>query len=218
MPLLRFPDPRLADEDGVVAFGGDLHPTTLLAAYRQGIFPWPVNGLPMVWFSPAERAVLRFAELHLPRSLARAWRQHRWQLTLDRAFAAVIAACAQAPRPGQDGTWITPELERAYVRLHHMGIAHSAEVWDGDQLVGGIYGVAVDGVFSGESMFHRAPNASKVALLHLVGHLQSRGLDWIDIQVMTPHMQRLGARDLPRDEFLTLLYETRQRGLVLFGG
>lgn len=217
MPLLRFPDPRQADEDGVVAVGGDLHPKTLLAAYRQGIFPWPVEGLPMLWFSPAQRAVLRFDELHLPRSLRRAWNQHGWQLTVDRAFAAVIGACAKAPRPGQRGTWITAEVQRAYIRLHRMGIAHSVEVWDGETLVGGIYGVEVDGVFAGESMFHRAPNASKVALLHLIEHVRRRGLDWLDIQVMTPHMERLGARNLPRDEFLALLYETRKRGLVLFG-
>ena len=216
MPAVRFPDPRLADEEGLVAIGGDLRPTTVMTAYRCGIFPWPTEGLPMLWFSPAARGVLRFADLHLPRSLRRAMRQARWTFTIDRSFAAVIDACASAPRPGQDGTWITRHVRDAYVHLHRLGHAHSAEVWDGEELVGGIYGVDVDGAFAGESMFHRRPNASKAALLHLVGHLSARGLDWLDIQVMTPHMERLGARPVPRDAFLDLLADTRGRGLVLF--
>lgn len=216
MPILHFPDPRRADDDGLVAIGGDLAPATLLAAYRRGIFPWPTEGMPMLWFSPGERGVLRFADLHLPRSLRPALRRAAWELSIDRDFAAVIDACAAAPRPGQDGTWITAEVRRAYLRLHALGHAHSVEVWEDDELVGGIYGVDVDGAFAGESMFHRRPNASKAALLHLVDHLAGRGLDWLDIQVMTPHMARLGARPVPRDEFLALLAATRARGLRLF--
>lgn len=217
MPLVQFPDPRRADEEGLVAVGGDLDPETLLSAYRRGIFPWPSEGLPMLWFSPGSRGVLRFADLHLPRSLRRALRQGTWTLTIDRAFAAVIDACAKAPRPAQDGTWITRRVRSAYIRLHQMGRAHSVEAWEGEELVGGIYGVDVDGAFAGESMFHRRPNASKAALLHLIEHLRGRGLDWLDIQVMTPHMARLGAGELPRDQFLRLLAETRSRGLRLFG-
>lgn len=216
MPILNFPDPRTADDDGLVAIGGDLAPATLLSAYRRGIFPWPTEGLPLLWFSPGERGVLHFADLHLPRSLRRALRLASWEYTIDRAFTAVIDACASSPRPEQEGTWITPQMRRAYIRMHERGHAHSVEVWDGDELVGGIYGMDVDGAFAGESMFHRRPNASKAALLHLVEHLQSRGLDWLDIQVITPHMARLGARPMPRDEFLKLLAATRARGLTLF--
>lgn len=216
MPVLRFPDPRTATEEGVVAVGGDLHPDSLLLAYRQGIFPWPVEGMPLLWFSPAERGVLDFADLHLPRSLVRARRRSTLRCTIDKAFAAVIRACADAPRPGQAGTWITPEIITAYVRLHRMGIAHSVDVWHDDRLAGGIYGVDVDGAFAAESMFHREPNASKLALLFLVDHLRAHGLDWLDIEVLSPHLERLGAKAISRDEFLERLRRTRARRLRLF--
>jgi len=217
MPVRRFPDPRSATVDGIVAIGGDLEPETLQCAYAQGIFPWPVAGLPLLWFSPPERGVLDFAELHIPRSLARARRRCGYRLTIDAAFSSVIRACASTPRPGQLGTWITPEIIVAYERLHALGIAHSVEAWADDCLVGGIYGVDAGGAFAGESMFYRAPDASKIALLHLVEHLAARGLDWLDIQVLTPHMARLGARAMPRDAFLARLAATRRRGLRLFG-
>jgi leucyl/phenylalanyl-tRNA--protein transferase len=217
VPVRRFPDPRSATRDGLVAVGGDLHPETLQLAYRQGIFPWPAPGLPLLWFSPPERGVLDFADLHVPRSLSRASRQTTFRLTVDGDFSAVIRACAAMPRPGQDGTWISADIIAAYERLHRLGMAHSAEAWDGDRLVGGIYGVDVDGAFAAESMFYREPNASKLALLHLVSHLASRGLDWLDIQVLTPHMARLGAQAVARDGFLARLAATRSRGLQLFG-
>lgn len=216
MPFRRFPDPDSATRDGLVAVGGDLHPDTLRQAYRQGIFPWPTPGLPLLWFSPPERGILEFADLHVPRSLARARRRHPFHLTVDADFAGVIRGCAETPRPGQDGTWITGEIIEAYERLHGLGIAHSVEARDAGRLVGGIYGVAVDGAFAAESMFYRAPNASKLALLHLIEHLGSRGLDWLDIQVLTPHMARLGARGVARDRFLARLAATRARGLQLF--
>jgi leucyl/phenylalanyl-tRNA---protein transferase len=216
MPVLEFPDPRSANPEGIVAVGGDLHPQSLLQAYRQGIFPWPVKGLPLLWFSPAERGVLEFAELSIPRSLARARRQTGLRFTIDAVFAEVIRACAATARPGQAGTWITPGIIAAYTRLHRMSIAHSVEAWNGERLVGGIYGVDVDGVFAAESMFYREPNASKLALLHLIDHLQSRGLDWLDIQVLTPHVARLGGKAIPRDEFLAKLQRTRARHLQLF--
>lgn len=203
-------------QDDIVAVGGDLEPATLLRAYRHGIFPWPVEGLPLLWFCPGERAILEFAHLHLGRSLARARRRSPLRFTVDAAFSAVIRGCAETPRPRQDGTWITAEMLAAYTRLHRLGIAHSVEAWRDEALVGGVYGLAVDGAFVAESMFHREANASKLVLLHLVGHLSARGLDWMDVQVMTPHLERLGARPVPRETFLDRLAHTRARGLDLF--
>ena len=217
MPILRFPDPRHTGPEGVVALGGDLHPDSLRLAYSQGIFPWPMEGMPLLWFCPPERAILDFARLHIPRSLARERRRSRLTFTIDRAFDQVIEGCQGARRPGQEGTWITPAMRQAYCRFHRLGYAHSAEAWDeGGNLVGGIYGVAVEGTFAGESMFYRQPYASKLAMLHLIDHLGSRGLDWMDIQMMTPHMQAMGAREIPRDVFLRRLKATQARGLALF--
>jgi len=216
MPVVAFPDPRSANADGVVAIGGDLHPESLRLAYRNGIFPWPHDGYPLLWFCPAERGVLEFAELHIPRSLERARRRSAVRCTIDAAFADVIRACATSPRPGQEGTWITPAIIAAYTRLHRLGIAHSAEAWNGTRLVGGIYGIEVDGAFAAESMFYREPNASKLALLHLIDHLRRHGLEWVDIQMLTPHMARLGAKAIPREVFLAKLRRTRARGLRLF--
>ncbi len=218
MPVAQFPDPRSANSDGIVAVGGDLHPHSLLLAYRQGIFPWPVEGFPLLWFCPAQRGVLEFGELHLPRSLARARRQTALRFSIDAAFPQVIRGCAETPRPGQEGTWISAEIIAAYVRLHRMGIAHSVEAWRGTRLVGGLYGVDVDGAFAAESMFYQEPNASKLALLHCIEHLRARGLDWIDIQVLTPHLARLGAKGIDRTAFLDKLRRTRARGLRLFPG
>jgi leucyl/phenylalanyl-tRNA--protein transferase len=216
MPVTAFPDPRTANEYGVVAVGGDLHPDTLLLAYRQGIFPWPHDGYPLLWFSPPERGVLEFADLHVPRSLARARKQTTLRFSIDAAFPTVIRACAGTPRPGQDGTWITPQIVAAYTRLHRMGIAHSAEAWNGEHLVAGVYGLDVDGAFAAESMFYREPNASKLVLLHLIEHLRAHGLDWLDVQVLTPHVARLGGKAIDREVFLEKLRRTRARGLRLF--
>ena len=217
MPVLRFPDPRDTTPEGIVAVGGDLHPDTLRLAYGQGIFPWPHDGLPLLWFCPPERAILDFGRLHVPRRLARIRRQSRLTFTMDRAFPQVIAACRRAKRPGQLGTWITPAMERAYCRLHHEGDAHSVEAWDeAGCLVGGVYGVDAGGAFGGESMFHVEPNASKLALLFLVDHLRARGLDWMDIQMTTPHMEALGAIEVSRPAFLERLARTRARSLSLF--
>jgi leucyl/phenylalanyl-tRNA--protein transferase len=204
------------NQDDIVGVGGRLDPETLLRAYRRGIFPWPVEELPLLWFCPRERAILEFSRVHVGRSLARARRRSGLRFTVDAAFAAVIRACADTLRPGQDGTWITPDIVAAYTRLHTLGIAHSVEAWRGPELVGGIYGVAVDGAFAAESMFHRESNASKLVLLHLMDHLAAAGLDWLDIQVMTPHLERLGAHVVPRARFLDRLARTRARGLRLF--
>jgi leucyl/phenylalanyl-tRNA--protein transferase len=202
--------------DDIVALGGNLEPGTLREAYRNGVFPWPADDLPLLWFCPRERAILEFARLHVGRSLARARRQSPLVFTIDAAFETVIARCAAEPRPGQDGTWITDEMIQAYVRLHTLGIAHSVEAWRGERLVGGLYGVDTDGAFAAESMFYHEPYASHLALLYLIDHLHAHGGAWIDIQVMTPHMERLGAHNLSRREFLALLRRTRARGLTLF--
>ena len=209
--------PRLAGDAEVIGIGDDLSVTALHDAYYEGVFPWPVPGYPLLWFCPPQRAVLDFDRLHIPARLARLRRHTALTFTLDRAFDGVIAACRHSPRPNQEGTWITPPMLRAYCALHRAGYAHSVEAWDeAGLLVGGLYGVAVGGVFSGESMFHQAPNASKLALLFLRDHLQSHGLGWMDIQVMTPHMAVLGAHEITRDGFLDRLETEHGRGLTLF--
>jgi len=202
--------------DDIVAVGGNLRPKTLLTAYRRGVFPWPGDGLPLLWYCPRERAVLELSALHIGRNLARARRKSGLEFTIDRAFPSVIRACADIPRADQEGTWITAEMVGAYERMHHLGIAHSVEAWRDGALVGGLYGIDPGGAFCGESMFHLEPDASHLALLHLIDHVRARGLDWIDIQVMTPHMRRLGAQELPRDRFLARLDETLAKGLTLF--
>lgn len=214
--MLRIINPRQAGDSDIVGIGEDLRPETLIWAYRNGIFPWPMRDTPLLWFCPPERAVIEFTNLHVPRSLARVRRRCPWTFTINRAFERVIEGCRQSPRPDQEGTWITPAMRRAYTALHHLGHAHSVETWDEQgELVGGLYGVAIDGVFTGESLFYRQPNASKLALLFWIDHLQSRGLDWIDIETMTPHMEALGATLIPRDAFLDRLAATHARRLTL---
>lgn len=216
MAVQSFPNPRLTSPEGIVALGGDLEPESLLLAYRQGIFPWPIPGLPLAWFCPPERAILEWKNLHIPRSLARLERKKPFQFSLDQSFGQVIAECSKVPRPEQEGTWITKRMLAAYKRFHKLGYAHSVEVWKENTLVGGIYGVDAGGVFGGESMFHLEPNASKLAILFLMDYLQSRGSEWLDIQVMTPHMEALGARLIPRDEYLERLTQEQARKITLF--
>jgi leucyl/phenylalanyl-tRNA--protein transferase len=216
MAIVQFPDPRTASPEGIVAVGGDLEPASVMTAYRQGIFPWPVDKLPLLWFSPPERGILEFRDLHVPRSLVRARKTSTFRFSIDEAFGRVIRNCADTVRPGQQGTWITADIVSAYVTLHRLGIAHSVEAWQDDELCGGLYGVDVDGAFAAESMFYLVANASKLAVLHLIEYLSDRGLDWIDVQTLTPHMARLGARAIPRDEFLFRLQKTRRLGLRLF--
>ncbi len=216
MSLIKFPDPRFAADEGIVVIGGDVNVPNLLNAYQRGIFPWPIDGWPLTWFCPAERAILEFTDLHVPRSLQRAQRRAPFHFTIDQNFRAVITCCARITRAGEQGTWITPQMLRAYCELHAAGHAHSVEAWAGAELVGGLYGVDAGGAFAGESMFHLRPNASKLALLHLIAHLQARGLAWLDIQVLTPHMSALGAKEIDREEFLAKLAATRARGLKLF--
>lgn len=204
------------DLDDIVAVGGILEAEPLLASYRRGVFPWPGDGFPLLWYCPRARAVLEFENLHIGRSLARARRRTEFVFTIDRAFAAVIETCAAIPRADQDGTWITDEMISAYLEMHRLGHAHSVEAWRGDELVGGLYGIDPGGIFCGESMFHHEPYASHLALLHLVEHLQARGLGWMDIQVMTPHMEHLGAREIGREEFLERLGVELDHGRELF--
>lgn len=223
----RFPDPRTAETvEGIIAIGGSLDPHTVMDAYRHGIFPWPMEHTPLTWFCPDERAVLFHDRMHLSRSLRRAWRQResRFRFTIDRAFDEVIECCAHVHRASQPSdpvtgktlTWITTGMKRAYKRLHALGHAHSVEVWAGERLVGGLYGVDAGGAFAAESMFHLVTDASKLAVIHLMEHLHSQGLDWLDIQVETPHMTRMGAQSVPKADFLDLLDEARKRKLSLF--
>jgi leucyl/phenylalanyl-tRNA--protein transferase len=213
--MARFPDPRYAQGD-VVAMGEDLRVETLREAYRKGIFPWPHDTVPLPWFSPRRRAILFLEELHVPRSLQKAQRRSTLTFTIDRDFRAVIRACAAAPRPDQDGTWIHPNIITAYTRFHDSGDAHSIEAWQGNELVGGLYGIDAGGLFTGESMFHVQSDASKLALLFLAEHLRPRGATLIDCQVMTPHMRALGAREISRGKFLDLLTEAQAKGAKLF--
>jgi leucyl/phenylalanyl-tRNA--protein transferase len=213
--MSHFPDPRYARGD-IVAMGDDLRVETLRDAYRHGIFPWPHEELPLPWFSPRRRTVILFDELHVGRSLRKAQRKGGFVCTIDRAFDDVIAACANVPRGDDIGTWIGPEIIAAYKRLHRAGDAHSVEVWNGEELVGGLYGIDSGGVFTGESMFHRTTDASKIALLFLIEHLRERGATWIDCQVTTPHMAALGAREISRIKFLDMLAAEQAAGGSLF--
>jgi leucyl/phenylalanyl-tRNA---protein transferase len=199
---LVFPDPRQADAEGLVAVGGDLSVDRLVLAYRYGIFPWTVR--PITWWSPDPRGIFELNCFHLARSLAKTLKKNPFRVSFDEAFGQVIQACA-APGPGRRTTWISPEFIRAYIALHEQGHAHSVECWEGTTLVGGVYGVTVGGLFAGESMFHRADNASKVALYCLVQRLRQRGFALFDIQMVTPATEQLGALEVPREEYLRRL-------------
>jgi leucyl/phenylalanyl-tRNA--protein transferase len=215
-PPDSFPDPAGAarEPNGLLAVGGDLTPPRLLAAYGRGIFPWYEAGQPILWWSPDPRAVLLPEKLHISRSLRRTLRGNRYRVSVDLAFGSVIDACADAR--GSTGTWITPEMRSAYFRLHELGYAHAVETWHGATLVGGLYGIALGGIFFGESMFSHATDASKVALVRLVRLVEARGMKLIDCQVGTRHLASLGSQLMPRGEFLqrvqTLAAGTDQMG------
>nr|WP_250885864.1 leucyl/phenylalanyl-tRNA--protein transferase [Shewanella jiangmenensis] len=200
---MRFPSPELAlsDPNGLLAIGGSLHPKRLLAAYYDGIFPWFNADDPILWWSPDPRAVFIPGELYISQSLKKSLRKQRWRITLNHAFADVMAGCAQ-PRSKQQGTWITQEIQLAYLEMHSLGHAHSVEVWLGERLVGGLYGMSVGQVFCGESMFHRETDASKIAMWALHQHLSASGYKLLDAQVMNPHLKSLGALEIPRSTFL----------------
>jgi leucyl/phenylalanyl-tRNA---protein transferase len=209
MPVYRlddrlvFPPPERGPRWGPIAVGGDLRPERLLLAYSMGIFPW--QGDPLHWHSPDPRMVLLVDELRVARSLAKILRQGRFRLTLDRSFTDVMIACASVPRPGQDGTWITPQMVESYGELHRRGVAHSVEAWEGEELAGGLYGLSLGAAFFGESMFSRARDASKAALVTLVRQLARWSIPLVDCQVYTPHLASFGATEWPRREFLAAL-------------
>ena len=197
-----FPDPERADRSGLLAVGGDLRPSRLLSAYSKGIFPWYGEGQPILWHSPHPRFVLEPAKLHVSRSLGKALRHGEFEIRYDTAFEEVIGACAEIPRREQSGTWITDEMRDAYVELHRLGFAHSAESWRKGKLVGGLYGVSLGAAFFGESMFAHEPDASKVAFVELVKRLRGWGVALIDCQQETEHLARFGAEMWPRKKFL----------------
>ena len=205
-PEVIFPEPEEAEPSGLLAVGGDLRPERLLLAYARGIFPW-FSEPPILWFSPDPRAVVRPAELHVPRRLERTLRQHKFNVTLDRAFGEVIRACASTPRPGQDGTWITSEMIRGYEALFELGFAHSCEAWSDGRLAGGIYGVSLGRAFFGESMFHLERDASKVAWVTLVRQLQRWDFELFDCQLDNGHLRRFGVVAWPRSKYLEAVRE-----------
>ncbi|MFT3806454.1 leucyl/phenylalanyl-tRNA--protein transferase [Arenimonas sp.] len=213
-PHAPFPPAQraLREPDGLLAAGGDLSPIRLLNAYRHGIFPWYSQGQPILWWCPAQRSVFASDGVRLSSRFRRSLKKSRWTVRADSAFAEVIAACAVAPRPGQDGTWITDAMMRAYVEMHRLGHAHSIEVFDGDRLVGGLYGVAIGRMFFGESMFSAESGGSKIALAMLGRMLSAWGWPWIDAQVENEHTRSLGSLRMPRAEFLPLV--ARQTGLA----
>jgi leucyl/phenylalanyl-tRNA--protein transferase len=194
----------LKEPNGLLAAGGDLSPGRLLEGYHRGIFPWYSEGDPILWWSPDPRMVLFPSEFKVSRSLGKTLRNRRYEVRFDSGFANVIASCA-APRKGERGTWIGEAMTAAYLELHRLGYAHSVETWIDDDLAGGLYGVAIGGVFFGESMFSRARDASKIALAALVEHLKSAGFGLIDCQMHTRHLETLGAREIPRARFSRLL-------------
>jgi len=198
---LLFPDPKLAEPDGLLAVGGDLSAERLMLGYQQGIFPWYSDDTPILWYSPHERFVLFADELRVSKSMRQVLRSGKFTVTINQCFERVIEACSLVPRPGQDGTWITDEMIAAYVDLHHKGHADSVEVWHQDNLVGGLYGVKVAHIFCGESMFSLMPNASKTALIHLC----KSGYPVIDCQVHTPHLESMGARMISRQHYMKIL-------------
>jgi len=202
---LVFPPPEHALDDGLLAIGGDLRPERLVLAYASGIFPWHEDRLGPWWYSPDPRLVLEPARLVVGRSLRKTLRKGLYRVTLDRAFSAVVAGCARAPRPGQEGTWISRGFRRAYGELHQLGLAHSVEAWWGGELVGGLYGVSLGAAFFGESMFARAPDASKAAFVRLVEQLARWGMTLVDCQVHTEHLARFGAEEWRRARYLKAL-------------
>lgn len=207
----RFPHPSKATVEGIVAAGGNLSPGMLLSAYSQGIFPWFSDNDPILWWSPDPRFVLFPDSLHESKTMRKFLRRGGLKFSVDADFHSVLRECARAPRPGQDGTWITDEMEEAYMELHSLGYAHSVEAWDEGRLVGGLYGVSLGSIFFGESMFSHRSNASKAAFICFARRLRELDFDLIDSQVYTHHLETLGAHDISRDRYLEILGSALQR-------
>ena len=208
---LIFPPAELAENNGLLAIGGDLSPERLLLAYRSGIFPWYSEGDPLLWWSPSPRLVILPAEFKVPKRLSRLMRQEKYSVTMDIAFRQVITVCASTDERQEKGTWITDEMIEAYCQLHDMGYAHSVECRLDDELVGGLYGISLGSIFFGESMFSKEPNSSKIALVHLMNKLQEWNFDLIDCQMKTEHLMQFGAREIPGNEFQRLLDKSSAR-------
>ena len=206
---LEFPHPNEATEDGIVAYGGDLSPSRILKAYREGIFPWYLENDPILWWSPNPRLVLHVDDFILRKSLKK--RRKHFEIKIDTAFEAVVSGCAKTPRKGQNESWILPDIHEAYTTLHHLGNAHSIEAYYEGELVGGLYGVAVGAMFCGESMFSTVNDSSKVAFAFLVEKLKEWGFEMIDAQVPTEHLKSLGAQEVHREYFLERLYALRDK-------
>jgi len=200
-----FPDPKLAEPDGLLAIGGDLSVDRLLNAYSNGIFPWFSEGDPILWYAPHERCVIYPDKIKISKSMRKVLAAETFAITVDKAFTDVILNCANTPRKGQDGTWITDEMQKAYINLHEQGFAHSIEVWLNDTLVGGLYGLKINNVFCGESMFSHISNASKVALIHL----SKLNVELIDCQIPNDHLLSLGAEMIDMEDYLDILQEKR---------
>lgn len=212
---LEFPDPELANEDGLLAAGGNLELITLIKAYASGIFPWYAVGSPILWWSPNPRMVLFPDKMKISKSLDQSIRNRKYEVHLDADFEAVINHCAAIPRKGESGTWITEDMIDAYIALHRAGYAHSVEIYTENQLVGGLYGVSLGGMFFGESMFHKVRDGSKIALFHLVEMLKGWDFDLIDVQQSTEHLRRLGAEDISRSRFLDILKNSLKKETIL---
>jgi len=219
MPVYRltkklvFPPPELAEEDGLLAVGGDLSVERLVLAYSMGIFPWYSDGQPILWWSPDPRLVLFPEELKVSKTLKQTIRKGVFRVTTNQAFEEVIRNCATVRRKGEQGTWITEDMIKAYIRLHQAGYAHSVESWDGDELAGGLYGVMLGRAFFGESMFARKSDASKAAFAVFTTELARKGCELIDCQVTTEHLKRFGAREIPRAEFMQCLAGALKRSV-----
>jgi leucyl/phenylalanyl-tRNA--protein transferase len=206
MRKIVFPPVENATEDGLVAVGGDMRPDTILEAYRQGIFPWPLSPeFPLAWFSPDPRGFLDFKTLHIPKSLEKFRKKSPFRLALNTSFTEIIRLCAAVPRKDQPNTWITPDIIHGYTKLFEMGHAWCAGAWLGPRLVGGVYGVAIDKFRSGESMFTIEDNAGKLALLTAIEHFQTLGIEWLDTQMVTPVIESFGGTYVPRAEFMSKL-------------
>jgi len=228
MTIESFPSVKLADKYGLLAIGGDLEVDSLLLAYRSGIFPWPIfEEQELTWFAPPKRALLFFKDFHPSSSLTKLWKQQRYQFAIDKNFELVISNCQTSKRDTrtkktlenktqENKTWITDEMKTAYIELHRAGYCHSVECYDNNQLVGGLYGVAINKMFAGESMFYLKPNCSKLCLYYLVEHLRTKGIEWIDCQQLTPLFKSFGAKEVSRAAFMKLLAEAVEFPIKLF--
>ncbi len=197
-----FPDPRRTSEDGLLCWGGELTTQTLIEAYSKGIFPWPQEGYPMLWFSPPQRGIIDFKDFHISKSLTKDLKKANFDVSFDQEFGQVISHCQKAKRSHEKGTWISPEILSSYTALFKAGHAHSVECWQNKKLVGGLYGVFIGGVFSGESMFHLVNNASKFCLIQVIEFLKAKSVTWLDTQMITPLVKNFGGKYIDREEYL----------------